>query len=396
MEVTRIFDILERYKQKFDKSDALGGKKDGIWETYSVDEYVKYSNKVSYGLLALGIKKGDKIATISNNRPEWNFVDMGLLQIGAVHVPIYPTISNEETEYILNHCDAKMIIVSDKSLFEKLKPIVEKINVIKNFYTFNEVEGATNWKQITDLGEENEEKYKGELAKIKESVAKDDLATLIYTSGTTGMPKGVVLTHNNLVTNFIETSYAHPLGYEHRALSFLPLCHIYERMLTYHFQYKGISIYYAESMGKITENLKEIQPHIFSTVPRLLEKVYDKIIGKGKNLSYVKKVIFFWAVRLGNRYNVRSKHKYFYNFKLKIARKLIFSKWIEALGGNVYAIISGGAALQPRLERIFWAAGVHLAQGYGLTETSPVISVNHTELPNIKFTTVGKKKRKKR
>jgi long-chain acyl-CoA synthetase len=264
MEVTRIFDILERYKQKFDKSDALGGKKDGIWETYSVDEYVKYSNKVSYGLLALGIKKGDKIATISNNRPEWNFVDMGLLQIGAVHVPIYPTISNEETEYILNHCDAKMIIVSDKSLFEKLKPIVEKINVIKNFYTFNEVEGATNWKQITDLGEENEEKYKGELAKIKESVAKDDLATLIYTSGTTGMPKGVVLTHNNLVTNFIETSYAHPLGYEHRALSFLPLCHIYERMLTYHFQYKGISIYYAESMGKITENLKEIQPHIFS------------------------------------------------------------------------------------------------------------------------------------
>lgn len=390
MEITRIFDILDRYKNKFDKSDALGGKKDGVWETYSVDDYINYSNKVSYGLLELGIQKGDKIATISNNRPEWNFVDMGLSQIGAIHVPIYPTISNEETEFILDHCDARLVIVSDKSLFEKVKPIFDKNEKLEKLYTFNEVEGAINWTEILNLGEQNEDKFKDKLPDIKKSISKDDLVTLIYTSGTTGMPKGVMLSHWNIVTNVVATSVAHPLGHEHRALSFLPLCHIYERMMCYHLQYKGISIYYAENMGKISDNLKEIKPHIFNTVPRLLEKVYDKIIGKGKNLPYVSKVIFFWAVRLGNRYRLENRYRFFYNLKLKVARKLIFSKWLDALGGNVYAIVSGGAALQPRLERIFWAAGVHLAQGYGLTETSPVIAVNHVDLPNIKFTTVGK------
>ena len=344
---------------------------------------------VSYGLLSLGLKKGDKVAMVSNNRPEWNIIDMGISQAGMVHVPIYPTIGVEEYDYILDDAKPKLIFVSDKGLYEKIKPIVDKAASIEGIYTINKVEGAKNWTEVKELGKENADKYKDELVKIKESVKPEDMVTLIYTSGTTGNPKGVMLSHSNLMSNVIASSVVHPYGPESKSLSFLPLCHIYERMLNYHFQYKGVSIYYAENMGTIVNDLKDIKPKLFSTVPRLLETVYDKIIGKGKDLPYIKKQIFFWAVNLGMKFKLHGANSWFYKLRLKIADKLIFSKWREALGGNVGIIVSGGAALQPRLATIFWAAGIRVLEGYGLTETSPVIAVGDMVKDEIIFGAVG-------
>lgn len=389
MHITRTFDLLDRYKELYPMDDALAGKQNGEWVKYSTEDYIHLSNLVSYGLLALGYKKGDKIATISNNRPEWNFVDMGMAQIGVIHVPIYPTIGTEEYDYILNHSEVKSIIVSSKLIWNKISSVVEKIKSVQSIYSFNDIEELTSWKVIIEEGKKNEDKFKNEVLKIKAGIDKDEMVTLIYTSGTTGNSKGVMLSHNNLVTNFISTSKAHGLGFGHRTLSFLPLCHVYERMMTYHFQYKGIAIYYAENLGTITTDIKEVKPDIINTVPRLLEKIYDGIIGKGKNLSSIKKQIFFWSVNLGLRYRLNNKYRYFYNFKLKIARKLIFSKWKEALGGKDMLIVSGGAALQVRLAKTFWAAGLPVLEGYGLTETSPVIAVNFFTPVICKFGTVG-------
>ena len=390
MELTRTFDLLERYKELFPMNDALSGKQDGAWVKYSAQDYINYSNYISCGLLALGYKKGDKIATILNSRPEWNFIDMGLSQIGIVHVPIYPTIGTEEYEYILNHSEVKAVFISNKLIWNKIKPIVNLVSTIQKIYSLSEIEELESWSVVLEKGKENYDKFINKVNSIKDSITPDEMISIIYTSGTTGNPKGVMLSHNNIVSNFISTSKAHILGYGHRTLSFLPLCHIYERMMNYHFQYKGIAIYYAESLGTITADIKDVKPNIFNTVPRLLEKIYDGIIGKGKNLPYIKKIIFFWAVRLGLKYQLNKKHRIWYNFKLKIARKLVFSKWKEALGVEDLIITSGGAALQERLARIFWAAGIDVIEGYGLTETSPVISVNsHTPLI-CKFGTVGK------
>lgn len=390
MEITRTFDLLERYKEMYLMEDALAGKQDGVWVKYSSQDYINYANYVSSGLLSLGYKKGDKIATILNSRPEWNFIDMGLSQIGIVHVPIYPTIGTEEYDYILRHSEVKAVFIANKLIWNKVKPIINNVNTIQSIYCLSEIEDLTPWNVIIETGKENLNKMIGQIQEIKAGISKDEMMSIIYTSGTTGNPKGVMLTHNNIVSNFISTSKAHVLGYGHRTLSFLPLCHIYERMMNYHFQYKGIAIYYAENLGTITTDIKDVKPHIFNTVPRLMEKVYDGIIGKGKNLPYIKKQIFFWAVNLGLRFQLNRKFRFFYNLKLKIARKLVFSKWKEALGGEDLIIVSGGAALQERLERIFWAAGIDVIEGYGLTETSPVIAVNfHT--PRIcKFGTVGK------
>ncbi|MBU8892698.1 MAG: long-chain fatty acid--CoA ligase [Bacteroidales bacterium] len=389
MNITRTFDLLDRYKELYDIEDALVGKEDGKWVKYSSSDYINYANWISYGLLALGFKKGDKVATISNNRPEWNFVDMGFAQIGVIHVPIYPTIGSEEYEYIFKHSEAKAVIVSSKSLWSKISSVVKNVDSIKSLYSFDDIEELPSWNTIIEEGKKNEEKYKDEVQKIKAGIEKDEMVTLIYTSGTTGFPKGVMLTHNNLVSNIVSTTKAHSLGLGHRALSFLPLCHVLERMLNYHLQYKGMSVYYAESLGTITTDIKEVKPHMFGTVPRLLERVYDGIIGKGRNLSFIKKQIFFWAVNLGLRYRINNKHRYFYNFKLKIARKLIFSKWQEALGGEELLIVCGGAALQVRLAKIFTAVGFTVLEGYGLTETSPVIAVNTKTPEAIKFGTVG-------
>ena len=389
MEVTRIFDLLDRYAEHYQKDDVLAGKKNGTWVKYSTDDYIQNSYYFSYGLLGLGFKRGDKIATVSNNRPEWNITDMGMMQVGVVHVPIYPTISLEDYEHILKHSDVKAIIISDKLLHDKLKGLIEKLQSIHHVFTINEVKGVRSWSEIIDIGKTLEDKYKEKVLKLKASIRPEELATLIYTSGTTGSSKGVMLSHQNIVSNFIATSYIQPLDHQHKVLSFLPLCHIYERMVNYKFQYKGISIYYAENFGTIPANMKEIKADGFNTVPRLLERVFDKIVAKGKDLTGIKKRIFFWALNLGLRYELNGANGPIYEAQLKIADKLVFSKWREALGGNVKIIVSGGSALQPRLARVFWAAGMRVIEGYGLTETSPVVAVNHTVWPKIKFGTVG-------
>ncbi len=389
MEVKRTFDLLGRYQELYlQKQDVLAGKENGKWVTWSAKDYIEQSDLMSYGFMALGLKKGDMVATISNNRPEWNIVDMALSQAGIVHVPIYPTISKEDYDYILNHAQPKLVIVSDKQLFQKIKPIVEGAPSIKDIYSFDIVEESKNWKEILETGKKNEKKFQEKLIEIKDSILPDDLVTLIYTSGTTGFPKGVMLSHKNLVSNFITTTKVHHLNHHHRVLSFLPISHVYERMVNYHFQYKGLSIYYAENMGTIVQDLKDVKPHVFNSVPRLLERVYDRIIGKGKDLPYIKKQIFFWAVNLGLKFDLQ-KNGLWYYLRLKIARKLIFSKWKEGLGNNVEIIVSGGAALQARLARIFWAADMKVLEGYGLTETSPVISVNNLTTMEVRFGTVG-------
>jgi long-chain acyl-CoA synthetase len=390
MEITRTFDILENYKLNYSgKQNAFIGKEKGFWKKYSADDYINNAYNISFGLLSLGLKKGDKVATISNNRPEWNFMDMGLSQAGIIHVPIYPTISNEDYNYILNHCDPRLIIVSDNVLYQRIQPIAGNIPGIKDIYSFNEIDGVRNWKEIIKLGKKNRNKYDTDLKNIKESIKPDETVTLLYTSGTTGHPKGVLLSHNNIISNIKSLSKVFHFNETQRTLSFLPINHIFERTVNYYFQNNGLSIYYAENLGTITDNLREVKPHVFITVPRLLEKVYDKIITKGRELIGIKKQIFFWAIRLGLRYKLNKENGWFYHLKLRIADKLVFTKWREALGGNVDLIVSGGATLQSRLARIFNAAGITLIEGYGLTETSPVIAVNNITTNEIKIGTVG-------
>jgi len=372
-----------------DKTDILAGKEDGKWKMYSVSEYIDFCNWVSYALLSLGIKKGDKVAIISNNRPEWNFTDFGISQIGAISIPIYPTISSEEYAFILDHAEPKLIFISDKPLYDKIKPIADQTPAISDIYTFDAVPGAKHFIEIITIGKEMASRFGEDLVKARAAIDPSDIATIIYTSGTTGFPKGVMLTHLNLVSNFIESSVIHPVGSEGKVLSFLPLSHIYERTLTYHFQYKGVSIYYAESVGKIMENLKEIKPDIMAVVPRLLERIFDKIISTGKELKGIKKIIFFWAVDLGLRYELNGANGWFYEMKLSLANKLIFNKWREALGGKVGIISSAGAPLQERLARIFWAARIRILEGYGLTETSPVVAINNFCSKEVMFGTVG-------
>ncbi len=389
MEITRIFDLLDHLKNNYPSDAILAAKKNGNWIKYSTDDYIRYSNLFSIGLLALGFEKGDKIATVTNNRPEWNFIDMGMLQVGIVHVPLYPTISLDEYKYILTHSDVKAVIISDKQLYAKLERLIGTIPAITKVYIFNEVEGVANWNEIIALGEQNEAHFKTRFNEIKDTIKPEDLATIIYTSGTTGTAKGVMLSHRNLVTNFISTSKIQPLKYGHKVLSFLPLCHIYERMMNYHYQYLGISIYYAENMGTIAADLTEIKADGFTAVPRVLEKIYGKIVAQGKDLPWLKKEIFQWALKLGSRYELNGQNGKFYELKLKIADKLVFSKWRAAIGGRIQVVVSGGAALQPLLSRIFWAADIKVVEGYGLTETSPVIAVGYPFWPKIKFGTVG-------
>lgn len=389
MKIKRVFDLMDYQLENFSREDAICGKVNGTWKKISTQEYKKNSDIVSYGLIKLGVKPGEKIATISNNRIEWNFIDMGIMQIGAIHVPIYPTLSTEDLRHILNHSDAKILIVSDKLIYQKIKSIVDEIPQLKSVFTINEVEGVPNWTEITKLGENAENEIVTKLSELKNNVKEEDLASIIYTSGTTGVSKGVMLTHKNFVSNFKSARHALPLNESHKILSFLPLCHVYERLLNYLFQYKGIGIYYAQNIGTIVRDLQDIKPDGFDTVPRLLEKVYDTIIKKASSLTGVKRALFDWALNLGLRYNLGGKNGVWYEAQLKVANKLVFSKWREALGGNVKFIGSGGAALQVRLARVFWAAGIPVQEGYGLTETSPLIAFNYSKHPDIKFGTVG-------
>lgn len=388
-EVTRTFDILERILTQFPRPDALGGKNQKDWYTYSTAEYVEKSHQFAYALMTLGLAKGDKVATVTTNRPEWNFADMGLAMTGIVHVPIYPTIGDEEYAYILDHAEIKVLLVGDKKLYEKLQPIAEQIPLIKHIYSFEEIDGVPNFDELLELGKLHEGEYKEKLEQIKAGIDPEDLATLIYTSGTTGVPKGVMLTHRNLVSNFVTHSKMHDLGKDHRVISFLPLCHVYERSVNYHFQYKGMGIYYVGNLGQIVSAIKEIKPHMFNSVPRLLERVYDGFVSKGKDLKGIKKVIYFWALNLTRHFEYNKKYNLFLKLRIKIADKLIYSKWREALGGNITYIVSGGAALQPRIARVLGMAGMMNLEGYGLTETSPVIAVNNPSTGNMKVGTVG-------
>lgn len=387
--VTRTFDILERYLKEFPRKDALGGKKGNEWYTYSTEEYNEKSHQFALGLMALGLKKGDKVATVTTNRPEWNFADMGMSMTGVVHVPIYPTISEEEYRYILKHAEVKMLIVGDAKLYEKLLPLANLLEGLDLLFAFEDIEGVKNYEEILELGKSKKTEFEGQLNAVKDSIQPKDLATLIYTSGTTGVPKGVMLTQENLVSNFISHSYMHNLGKDHHVISFLPLCHVYERSVNYHFQYKGMGVYYVGNLSQIVPAIKEIKPHMFNSVPRLLEKVYDGFVAKGKELSGIKKVLYFWAMKLTRHFEYNKKYNPVLNLKIKIADKLIYSKWREALGGNIVYIVSGGAALQPKIARVLGMAKMYNVEGYGLTETSPVISVNNPAKEEMKIGTVG-------
>jgi long-chain acyl-CoA synthetase len=381
----RIFDLHDYQLKHYPKKDAFTSKVNGKWEPTSIEEFIDQANRLSHGLIKLGVKPGDKVAMVANNRTEWHLVDLAVLQIGGVTVPIYPTITEEDYEYILTDAEAAIIFISDKELYEKISRVKEKVSTLKHLYTFNAIEGSTSWKTL--LSDENDQSV---IDNLKAAIQPTDLATLIYTSGTTGKPKGVMLSHRNLVSNVMGSEDRFPCDNTSNALSFLPLCHVYERMVTYLYIYKGVSVYYAESMDTIGDNLKEVKPAVFTAVPRLLEKIYDKIVAKGKELKGIKRLLFFWALELGHRYDLGANQGWWYNTQLKLANKLIFSKWREAIGGQAKAVASGSAALQPRLARVFLAAQIPVMEGYGLTETSPVISVNCATNNGIKIGTVGR------
>ena len=387
--VTRLFDIPYYQQTKYPLGDAFATKYNGKWEKTSTQTYIQKANCVSRGLLRLGVKKDDKIAVISStNRTEWHILDIGILQIGAQNVPIYPTITLEDFEYILNHSECKYCFVSDKVLLDKITSIKNKLPHLITIFTFDTVELAHSWQEIFDLGAD--ESNQQEVEDLKNGIKKDDLATIIYTSGTTNRPKGVMLSHWNIISNIINCQDRLPILPGSTALSFLPVCHVFERMLTYLYQYDGLRIYFAESIEKISENLQEVKPNILTVVPRLIEKIYDKIFAKGTELKGIKKRLFFWALGLGFHYEPYGANGFWYEIQLKIARKLIFSKWREALGGRIQMIVCGSAALSPRLAKVFSAAGLTIMEGYGLTETSPVISVNRESGRYWKIGTVGK------
>ncbi len=369
----RIFDVLQYQLQNYPREDALCDKKAGNWRKYSTNQVVEIVDKVSLGLLKMGYGPNDKIAIISYNRTEWTFIDLGTLQIGAQDVPLYPNMGEEDSTYIFTDAEVKLVFVENQELYEKVQRILPNTPTVKEIYSFEKLEGVKHWTEITDAADDA---LRPKLEELKENVTEDDLATIIYTSGTTGVPKGVMLTHKNILSDVTQVKEVEPHNNTHKMISFLPICHIFERSAVYFYIYVGGAIYFAESIDKIGENIKEVKPNYFTTVPRVMEKIFDKIMAIGRDLTGVKKMIFGWSVNLANRYHPQGKNSFFYNLQLSIARKLVFHKWKEALGGNVLGIISGAAALQPRIGRIFEAAGIPVRPGYGLTETSPVLTCN--------------------
>lgn len=390
MTPTRLFEFIEYQKEYAPLEKAFTTKYNGAWESVSSSDFLDQSRAISRALIGMGIKAGDKIAMISsNNRTEWSVIDVGLLTLGAVNIPIYPTISAKDYEYILNHSESLYCFVSDQEVYDKVNAIQKNIKSLKKVYSFDQIKGCAHWSELLDEGANMD--HDSTVTKMRDEVKPEDLATIIYTSGTTGVPKGVMLSHHNVVSNVISSSKRLPLTIgQASALSFLPICHIFERVILYIYMYNSVSVYFAESIETIADNLKEIKPNVMTAVPRLLEKVYDKIYARGAELSGIKKTLFYWAVNIGLQYEPYGQNGGWYEFKLKIARKLILSKWQEALGGKLELIASGSAALQPRLARVFTAAGMTLVEGYGLTETSPVISVNDMRQKHFKIGTVGK------
>ena len=385
--ITRVFDILELYKTTYKKEDVLSAKENKQWKKHSSEDFINSVNSVSFGLLALGLTNKDKVAIISNNRPEWNFCDYGCQQANIVTVPIFPTISNTDLQFILNHGEVTTVFISDKSIYAKLVAIEKEIPNVKHIISFSPIEGIMSFEDFLSLGKKNAQPEK--LSEIKKSILPNDLLTILYTSGTTGTPKGVMITHHNLVSNVTACQGFAPFESTWRALSFLPLNHVYERMVSTLYLYKGISIYYAEGLETIGDNLKEIQPQVFVSVPRLIERVYEKITATGEKLTGTKRKIFDWSMRIANTYELQNKNSFWYKIQHKIADKLVFSKWRAAVGGKLVCIASGGAALNPKLERIFLCANIVCLQGYGLTETCVVVSVNRYGEDNIRIGTCG-------
>lgn len=388
--ITRLFDITDLRAKEEPNADLLAAKEQGSWRKYSTQTAVETANKLCGGLLSLGIANDDltpeyqeKIAIISPNRPEWIITDLAVQKTGAVLTPLYPTISVDDMEYILNDADVHIIFISDREIYERFKTAFDKVPKLKHIFSFDKIEGVRNWQELIDMN-------LAPSAAITDRIQGSTLATIIYTSGTTGKPKGVMLTHSNIVSNVLDCMPVFTFAEKGKpALSFLPLNHIFERMVSYIFLNAGIPIYYAESMDTIGDNLKEVKPFVFTTVPRLLEKVYEKILATGMELKGIKRAMFFWALALGDRYDNANPGSWWYRFQLKIANKLVFSKWRAALGNNVKAIVSGSAPCQPRLIRVFTAAGITIMEGYGLTETSPVVSVNLFESKDRRIGTVG-------
>ncbi|MBD1434749.1 AMP-binding protein [Sphingobacterium sp. DN00404] len=383
--LNRLFDILDGYTSTDTNTCMVAGKRNGEWQLVTSERFMTLTNNLSKALLSKGLKKGDKVALMSGNRPEWNIVDFACNQLGIAIVPLYPTLSAQDLSFILHNAEVKLLFASNTELAQKAEQAIQEQQLSIELYTFDDVPNKPGYQELINLGTQQDI----DLQPYRDAVQGNDLLTLIYTSGTTGKPKGVLLTHKNIISNVEACQHLVPKDTT-TALSFLPLCHIFERMVVYIYLSKGIQIYYAENLDNIVADINDVKPQIFTTVPRVLEKVYDKIIEKGKTLTGIKKALFFWAVELGHRYQEPPKNSFFYNLKLAIARKLIFSKWRDALGGNIKLIVSGGAALQERLGRIFWAADIKVLEGYGLTETSPVIAVNSHVDTDVKFGTVGR------
>ena len=387
MEVTRLFDILDKYLLENPTQEvALAAKRNGEWRKYSIKEYVELTNSLSYAMLKLGVKPGDKIGIVSGNRPEWNMLDFAIMQIAAISIPIYPTITQDDYRYILNHAEMKIIFMEGKELRSKLKPIIPEVKTLKEVFTFDDIdEDFKSLDYLFELGKANPEPEK--LEKLKKTIQAGDMATIIYTSGTTGNPKGVMLSHSNIVHQILALQVI-PSTWSKTALSFLPLCHAYERMLVYLYQYLGMSVYYAESLATIADNIKEVQPTMMSAVPRLLEKIYDKLFLAGKKLPFAKRQLYYWAFNLATKYQLEGMSAWDQT-KLKIADKLIYSKWRAAIGGNFDIVVSGGSAIQSHIASFFSAIGMPVFEGYGLSETSPVIAVSQRGKNGRKFGTVG-------
>lgn len=381
---TRLFDLPYYQQEKYPQDGMFVTKTDGIWRKFSTVDFVALAEKTAMGLISMGVKEGDRIGLVSANRYEWNVMDMAIQMSGAICVPMYPNISEKDYIYIFNDAQLHFAVVGTEEIFQKISSIRGEVASLKEIFTMDEVSGGKSWREISEANDGNQN---AEMEARKAKIQNMDLATIIYTSGTTGNPKGVMLSHSNLLSNAMACVERIPADNQSKVLSFLPICHVYERMLHYLYMYLGCSIHFAESMDTIGDNIKEVKPEVFTAVPRLIEKVFDKIMAKGDELSGIKRKLFFWAVEVAEEFEMEGKN-FFYGIKLAIARKLIFSKWQEALGGKVRAIASGSAALQPRLARIFMAAGIPVLEGYGLSETSPVISVNCFK-KGISFGTVG-------